>query len=273
MKVSDLLDAVNSFAPFDLCESWDNSGLLVGSSDTEITSVAVCLDAVHEAVIEASENGCNVLLCHHPLIFRAIKRINLDTEQGLAIQEAIKRGVNIIAAHTNWDKAPEGVNFQLAKTLGLSEIMPLDEFGLTGLLSDCMTSGEFIAHVKRVWNLSRLDYYPASPIHRPMLRGRLGGGRTSRTIGNSEISRVSLCGGSGSEFWVAAKKAGSDVYITADMKYHELIDATREGLNILLPEHGEMERVSLSGLANKLSDFGIKVLLLDVKALTLPLRI
>ena len=250
MRVRDLLDAINSFAPFELCEDWDNSGLLVGSYDSEITGVAVCLDAVREAVVNASEQDCNVLLSHHPLIFRAVKRINLDTEQGIAIQEAIRRGVNIIAAHTNWDKAEEGVNFQLAKLLDLRDITPLDEFGLTGVLREGMASREFLEHVKRVWNLSRLDYYGS---------------------GSKKISRVSLCGGSGSEFWKAAK--GSDVYITADMKYHELIDATRDGLSILLPEHGEMERASLPALANKVRDYGIKVLLLDVKALTLPLRI
>lgn len=252
MNIHGLLNAINSFAPFTSCEDWDNSGLQVGSYESEITGVAVCLDAVHEAVIQASDNDCNVLLCHHPLIFRAIKHINLDSEQGMTIQEAIKRGVNIIAAHTNWDKAEEGVNFQLAKSLGLKDIAPIAEFGLTGLLSDSMTSREFIGHVKRVWNLSRLDYYGS---------------------GSQKISRVSLCGGSGSEFWRAAKKCASDVYITADMKYHELIDATRDGLNILLPEHGEMERASLPALANKVRDYGIKVLLLDIKALTLPLRI
>ncbi|MBQ7733693.1 MAG: Nif3-like dinuclear metal center hexameric protein [Synergistaceae bacterium] len=252
MRVRELLDAINSFAPFALCKDWDNSGLLLGSPDTEITGVAVCLDAVHDAVIQAHERGCNVLLSHHPLIFRAIKRINPDNEQGCTIYDAVKRGVSIIAAHTNWDKAPEGVNYQLAKSLDLREITPLDDFGVTGLLSDSMTSREFLEHVKRVWNLSRLDYYEA---------------------GNVKVSRVSLCGGSGSEFWRSAKSSGSDVYITADMKYHELIDATRDGLNVLLPEHGEMERVSLPALANKVSELGIKVILLDVKALTLPLRI
>ena len=254
MKIKELLSVIDSFAPFNLAEDWDNSGLMLGSLESEVRGVAVCLDAVHEAVIKASENNCNVLLCHHPLIFRGIKSINLDSEQGRTIQEAVKRDVNIIAAHTNWDKASEGVNFQLAKSLGLNNIEALDDFGLSGILANSMNSREFLEHVKRVWNLSRLDYYASSH-------------------DSQKISRVSLCGGSGSEFWRAAKKLGSDVYITADMKYHELIDATREGLNILLVEHGEMERVSLPALANKISDNGIKVLLLDIKALTLPYRI
>ena len=251
MKIREFLRVIDSFAPFDLAEDWDNSGLMLGSLESEVKGVAVCLDAVHEAVIKAAESNCNVLLCHHPLIFRGIRSINLDSEQGMTISEAIKRDVNIIAAHTNWDKASEGVNFQLAKTLGLNDIMPLDSFGLSGKLTHSMSPNEFLEHVKRVWNLSRLDYYAAN---------------------HENISRVSLCGGSGSEFWRSAKKLGSDVYITADMKYHDLIDSTRDGLNILLIEHGEMERVSLPALANKVSDCGIKVILLDVKALTMPYR-
>ena len=252
MKIYEFLNVIDTFAPFSLAEDWDNSGLMVGSYDSEVKGVAVCLDAVHEAVIKASENNCNVLLCHHPLIFRALKSINLDSEQGRTINEAVKRDINIIAAHTNWDKADEGVNFQLAKTLGLNDIEPLDSFGISGTLPRSMSPNEFLEHVKSVWNLSRLDYYVSD---------------------NKKIARVSLCGGSGSEFWKSAKKLGSDIYITADMKYHDLIDSTREGLNILLVEHGEMERVSLPALANKISDYGIKVLLLDIKALTVPLRL
>ena len=130
MKIYEFLRVIDSFAPFSLAEDWDNSGLMLGSLDSEVKGAAVCLDAVNEAVIKASENNCNVLLCHHPLIFRGIKSINFDSEQGRTIQEAVKRDVNIIAAHTNWDKASEGVNFQLTKSLGLNDIEPLDDFGL-----------------------------------------------------------------------------------------------------------------------------------------------
>ena len=252
MKIRDLLGVIDSFAPFDLAEDWDNPGLMVGSFDCEVTGVAVCLDAVHEAVIKASDQGCNVLLCHHPLIFRGIKHIDLVSEQGRTIQAAIKHDVNILAAHTNWDRADEGVNFQLAKLLGLRDCESLGSFGIVGTLDSAISAGDFTERVKVSWGLTRLDYYA----------GREG-----------MISRAALCGGSGSEFWRAAKSSGADVYITADMKYHDLIDATREGMNILLADHGEMERASLPALAQKVRDSGIKVLLLDTKALVSPLRI
>ncbi|MBQ6775550.1 MAG: Nif3-like dinuclear metal center hexameric protein [Synergistaceae bacterium] len=253
MKVRDLLNYIDTFAPFALAEEWDNSGLMVGSFDAEVGRVAICLDAVPEAVIKASEDHCEVLLCHHPLIFRALKKINIDTETGRTICEALTRGVNIIAAHTNWDKADEGVNATLSELLGLVETKPLGDFGVIGKLDEAVETEKFLDRVKTSWGLSRLDFYSEA---------------VSR-----KISRVALCGGAGAEFWSAAKLHNADMYITADMKYHELIDATHAGLAIALCEHGEMERASLSKLAEKISACGVEATLLNVKALVQPMRL
>lgn len=252
MKVRDLLNHIDTFAPFSLAEEWDNSGLQVGNYNAEVNKVAVCLDALPEAVINASENNCEVLLCHHPFIFRALKKINIDTDTGRTIYEALTRKINIIAAHTNWDKAEEGVNFTLADLLGLVDIKTLDDFGIIGKISEKISTEKFLERVKNSWELSRLDFYSEKM--------------------PEEISRVALCGGSGAEFWSAAKLHKADIYLTADMKYHELIDATRAGLSIGLCEHGEMERASLSKLAEKISEAGLKTVLLDVKALKRPIR-
>lgn len=253
MKVRDLLNHIDTFAPFALAEEWDNSGLQVGSYDAEVNRAAICLDALPEAVIQAGENGCEVLLCHHPLIFRALKKINIDTDTGRTIYEALTRKINIIAAHTNWDKAEEGVNFTLANLLGLSEVKILGDFGVIGRLSEKISTEKFLVHVKNSWGLSCLDFYSGEM--------------------PEKISRVALCGGSGAEFWSSAKLHRADIYLTADMKYHELIDATRAGLSIGLCEHGEMERASLPKLAEKISLCGIETVLLDVIALTKPLRL
>ena len=224
----------------------------VGSYDAEVSRVGICLDAVPEAVIEAEKQNCEVLLCHHPLIFRAIKKINVDSDPGKTIFEALTRKINIISAHTNWDKAEEGVNMTLAELLGLVDIKPLDDFGLIGKLENKIETEKFLELVKNFWNLSRLDFYSDE---KP-----------------EKISRVALCGGSGAEFWRAAKLHKADIYLTADMKYHELIDATRAGLSIGLCDHGEMERASLSKLAEKISACGLETFIFDVKALIKPVR-
>ncbi|MBQ3446028.1 MAG: Nif3-like dinuclear metal center hexameric protein [Synergistaceae bacterium] len=253
MKISELLRHIDLFSGFSLAEEWDNSGLLLGSPEAECVRVGVSLDAVSESVLAASEEGCNVLVCHHPLIFRAVKRITDETEQGRTILEAVRRGVNIIAAHTNWDKARGGVNDTLAGLLGLREVEPLDAesgLGVVGVIEG-LGLEEFLLRVKSSWGLSHIDAYG----------------------GAERVVRVALCGGSGSEFWGLAKSRGADIYLTADMKYHELIDATREGLTIGLINHGEMERATLPELARKISLCGVETVILDVKALTGPLRI
>ena len=254
-KVKDLLNYIDTFAPFSSAEEWDNSGLMTGSYEAEVKKVAVCLDAVPEAVIKASEKNCEVLLCHHPLIFRPLKKINIDLDLGRTIYEALTRKITIIAAHTNWDKADEGVNFTLANLLGLVDIKILGDFGIIGKTSEKITTEKFLEHVKNSWELSRLDFYSENMPKMP-----------------EKISKVALCGGSGADFWSAAKLHKADIYLTADMKYHELIDATRAGLSIALCEHGEMERASLPKLAEKISSFGFETELLDVKALNKPLR-
>ena len=251
MNVRELLEHIETFAPFTLAEEWDNPGLLVGSKNAEVKKIAAALDAVSEAVTVSADEGCNVLVCHHPLIFRPVSRVTDDTEQGRTIIEAIRRNVNIIALHTNWDNAEGGVNDTLASLLGLNDAERMDSFGVIGKLSVPMYRPAFAEHVKASWGLSHLDLY----------------GQPAR------ISRVALCGGAGAEFWREAKRRGADVYITADMKYHELSDAVNEGLSVALACHGEMERASLPALAEKLSQCGTETKIIDVKALPLPLRI
>ena len=253
MKISDLLRHIDTFAPFSLAEEWDNSGLLIGSPNNDITKIAVCLDAVTNAVIEADNLGCNVLVTHHPLIFRPVKKITDTDEQGRTIFEAVRRNVSIIAAHTNWDKAFGGVNDILAALLGMSSVENLDEFDVTGTLNERMTLPKFAQHVKTSWGLSNIDIFTLNE--------------------DAEIQTVSLCGGSGAEFWRSAKLRGSDVYVTADMKYHEISDAVNEGMTIALVNHGEMERASIPQLAEKIKACGIETVIIDVKALPSILRI
>ena len=239
MKICDLLQEINNFASFDLCAEWDNSGLIIGDYDSEVKKIAVTLDAVPEAVIKASELNCNLLITHHPLIFRGLKQINYNNWLGLAIKEAIKREINIIALHTNFDRAESGVNSILAKKINLEDCENLSDYGIKGNLREKMSLKKFLEFVKNSWNLTQIDYYFEN---------------------EREIKRVALCGGSGSEFWEFARDC--DIYITCDMKYHELIDAVRGGLVMALCNHGEMERASLQELSKKFN-----AVLLDIKAL------
>ena len=244
---------INKFAPFDLAEEWDNCGLLIGDYDAEVTKIGVCLDATYRAVVDADLMECDVLVSHHPLIFKPIKSIIHEEGAGATIMEAIRHDINIIALHTNWDLALGGVNDSLAKLLGLQHICVLDEdsgFGSCGVLKTPMKLNDFLEHVKSAWKLSHIDYYHYTT--------------------KNEISRVALCGGSGAKFWKYASEWGADIYLTADMKYHELIDAHKELLAIGLVDHGEMERASLPSLAKKLSACKVETVIVYDETAPLP---
>ena len=265
MDIAKLLERIDKFAPFDLVEDWDNSGLIVGTLEDEVRKIGVCLDATYDAVVAADLQECNVIVCHHPLIFKPIKSIIHEHKNGDIIMEAIRHDINIIALHTNWDLALGGVNDTLASLLGLQNVKVLDSdsgFGAFGVLKKPMPTRDFLEHVKISWQLTHLDHYTYTE--------------------NMEISRVALCGGAGSAFWKFASDFGANVYITADMKYHELIDARNALLPVCLVDHGEMERASLPALAKKFSDLKIKTIILDdkkvsapfdTKALHLPIRL
>ena len=121
MRTKEIVQYIDSFAPFSTAMPYDNCGLLIGSGETEPTGAVVSLDATLEALQYALENRCNLVVTHHPIIFNALKRI--DTQS--AVYQYIRYGVSVISAHTNLDMVKGGLNDALAKRLGLT--------GVTGL--------------------------------------------------------------------------------------------------------------------------------------------
>ena len=256
MNVMELISHIAKFVPFALSKDWDNNGLIIGDYDAEVTKIGVCLDPTYEAVVAADLMDCNVLVSHHPLIFKPIKSIIHEEGAGATIMEAIRHDMNIIALHTCWDLASGGVNDSLAELLGLKNICVLDEdsgFGSCGVLKKPMKVHDFLEHVKTAWKLSHIDYYHY----------------TTR----NDISRVALCGGSGAKFWTYASEWDADIYLTADMKYHELIDASHELLAVGLVDHGEMERASLPSLAKKLAACKVETVIVNDETAPLPFGI
>lgn len=124
LKCQVIIDAMEKIAPKRLAESWDNPGLLVGSGSREVSKVYVCLDVTEETAERAIANGCELIVAHHPLIFRAIKNLRADLPQGRLIEKLIRAGVSVYAAHTNLDIATGGVNDVLAEKIGLKNVAP-----------------------------------------------------------------------------------------------------------------------------------------------------
>ena len=231
MKVKDITAALEAFAPLGVQEDWDNSGLCIGSPEDEVCGVLVGFDCTPQLIDEAVEKGCNMVVTHHPLIFKGVRQIWGGDPVGDAIIRAIRAGVAVYAAHTTADKVPGGVSFAMADRLGLQDVSILEDEGGTGLGTVGMwpspkTGTEALAFVKERFGLTFI--------------------RSSRPV--ERIRRVALCGGSGGSEIAAARSSGADLYISADISYHNFF--TPEGFMIMDIGHFESE-VDIVGILFK----------------------
>ena len=224
MKVKEITQVIEAFAPLSIQEGWDNSGLCVGSPDDEVTSILIGLDCTEKLIDEAIECGADMIVTHHPLIFSGLKKISPEDTVGAAVIKAIRAGICIYAAHTNADKVIAGVSGAMAAKLGLSDIKILDEdgegtgLGVIGNLPSPISSEQAIALVKDRFSLKMIK--TSAPLNKP-------------------ISRIAMCGGSGSSLIRNAMNAGADLYISGDISYHNFF--TPENFMLMDIGHYESE--------------------------------
>ena len=239
VKCQDVMQAMERIAPRRLAEEWDNPGLLVGSPHDEVRKILVALDVREETVERAIEDGCDLIVAHHPLIFRALKALRTDDATGCKIARLIKADIAVFAAHTNLDSAAGGVNDVLAERLELHDVAPLVEgaadsepgLGRIGSLRAEFSLEDFAALVKEKLGLSSMRVACA---------------------GERKISRVALCGGSGAEFVGRAAAKGADAYVTGDVKYHDAERAIGLGIHVLDAGHFATEQPIVARLAERL---------------------
>ena len=240
MKVKEVARIIEEFAPLDTAAEWDNTGLCIGDPEAEVTGVMVGFDCTAELIAEAVSRGANMVVTHHPLIFRGVKRITPGSFLGSAITLAIKHDIAVYAAHTNADKADCGVNTLMAGRLGLTgcEILSADGFGLVGNLPSPMGSGQFIEFVKRQFSLKML--------------------RCSKPV-EGQVGRVAICSGSGGSLLEDALASGAHAYICGDLSYHQFF--TEPGFMVIDIGHFESEidivAKLISVLEEKISTFAV----------------
>ena len=225
MKVGDITAVLEAFAPLRIQESWDNSGLIIGSPDDEVHGVLVGFDCTPALIEEAVEKGCDMVVTHHPLIFKGIRRIDSKDPVGAAIMQAIRKGVAVYAAHTTADKVIAGVSGAMARRLQLKNvtIMVPEEDGTIGLgcmgdLPRPMTGTEALRYVQERFGLKVIK--SSKPLEKP-------------------VTKVALLGGSGQGEIPQAQAKGAQLYITADISYHNFF--TPEGFMVMDVGHFESE--------------------------------
>ncbi len=216
MTVNDIARAIEAIAPLQLQEDYDNAGIQCGDPDREVGRILVALDVTEDTVAEARQLGAGIIVSHHPLIFRPLRKITPRDYVSRTVMAAIRADISLYAAHTNLDNAAGGVNYRMAEVLGLKKLSPLEALpdertagmspeqakgcgsGLMGELEEPLGEKAFIDLVKEKF-------------HCPVVKHNVTG---------HPVRRVALCGGAGGSFISAALRRKADAFLTGEVGYH-----------------------------------------------------
>lgn len=241
MKAYEIFDIVESQFPLHLCLDFDNSGFLIGNNKIDVNKILVCITLNPKILKNAIEKKVDLIISHHPILFKEIKKITHDQVLEKMICDIIKNKICVYACHTNCDIALGGLNDAICNKLGiiLNKNQPIiyeNFIGRIGTLEQEMTFSNFTKLVAR-----ELD----SKIIR-------------KVTSNKENSKnIAVCTGSGAYYINEVKKLGADTYVTSDIKYHDAILAKEIGLNLIDAGHFETEKI-FNEIINKLLHDKIK---------------
>lgn len=225
MILQNIINALEEFAPLAYQESYDNSGLLTGHFNQEITAALLTIDVTPEVIDEAIAIGANCIISHHPLIFSGLKHVRGENYVERCVIKAIQNNIAIYAAHTNFDSVFEGVNHKIAQKLHIQQLQILQPSehtsnvgsGMIGNLEKPVSINDFLENLKQTFNCKVLKTSP---------------------LCKETISRVAFCGGSGSFLIQEAKKQKADIFLSADIKYHDFFSAENQ---IIIVDLGHYE--------------------------------
>lgn len=260
MYVSDITEKLEQLAPIKAACDWDNPGLLVGRSSREVQRVFVALDASTSVVEEAIDAGCDLIVTHHPVIFRGIKAINDQSALGMKLLDLIQNDVAVISMHTNFDSCPGGMADLVCSMLGLRKTGMLEAtgycpeghengapdglrlqpvphgegidpnaygIGFTAELPEMLTAEELAARVKECFQLPFVQYYDAG----------------------APIRTLACCPGSGRGELKEVMGLHVDAFLSGDMGHHEGLDLCEEGISLLDAGHYGLEHVFVHYMA------------------------
>ena len=233
ITVGQIYDLIDSFAPFSGQQSYDNSGLCVGSRNASVSRVMTVLDITRDAVLEAEKLGCELIISHHPVIFKGLK--TLDPDEPAVMLAA--RGIAAICAHTSFDSAKGGMNDLLAQRLGLEVLEPL-----------CFEEGKPMGYV------CELPFECSVSHLASVCKRKLGCEYVRMTKASGSVKRVGVCSGSGGSLISAAINSGCDALITGDCKHSAFIEAVNKGFCLIDAGHYETENIFHEFMAGKLTE-------------------
>jgi dinuclear metal center YbgI/SA1388 family protein len=238
--VGDLIEILETIAPAALAEDWDNSGLQVGARNWPVKKIWVALDPQPEVVFSACRENADLLVTHHPLIFRPLRRIDAATPVGRTVAAALSHRLAVVAVHTNLDIVPGGLNDLLAARIGLENVSSLDApaeqrpgLGRIGDLPFSVSLSDLVRQIKERMGLS-----------------------TVRMAGDPAlaVSRVAVCTGSGSSLMSTFFASDAQAFVSGDLRYHDARDSENAGRGLVDIGHFGSEHLMVGALAERLRE-------------------
>lgn len=240
MLLKDIINIIESVAPLSFQETWDNSGLQIGDKEASVSSVLLCTDVTDSIVDEAIEKGSQLIISHHPLLFHGLKTIQGATFQERAVIRCIQHGIAIYSSHTPMDCYLHGVSGRMAEKMGIYSYRILHPtqgedvgFGVLGRLPEEMAFGDLLKRVKDVFHVPAIRYIPPKDGEDAMVR------------------TIAMCGGAAAEFAEDAIEQGAEVYISADWKHHQFLQAAGQ-IGVMDIGHFECEQFTKEVIAELL---------------------
>ncbi len=241
LTVADWVHHLEAFAPPTLAASWDNVGLLLGERKSVCECVMTCLTITPEVVAETVAETVQLIVSHHPILFKGAKSLADTTPEGRLLLPLLRAGTAVYSPHTAFDNCPGGINDGLATRFGLLNVRPLRPIqadlagtggeGRIGVLATPLSLQEFAARVKRVCQAPAVQF-----------------------VGDSTkpVRMVALACGAAGVYLPDAIRANADVFVTGEARFHDLLAAEAAGISLVLPGHYATERPGIEELAVRL---------------------
>lgn len=238
-----VLNALQTIAPLEFAESWDNVGLLIGNRSRNISRVMTCLTLSATTLQEAIESNIELIVCHHPIPFKPLSKITDDTTTGKLLIGAIEAGIAVYSPHTAWDNAATGINQQLATILQLEAIQPLQAF------AQGVSSNENLG----VGRYGRLCVPSTIESVFDRIRTAIPSAQIRHTHAAKHVlSKIGIVCGSGGSMLSLVARRGCDSMLTGEATYHQCLEAESLGIAMLMIGHHASESFAMTNLASQL---------------------
>lgn len=231
-SVKEIYDYLDSRAPFSLQMDFDNSGFLVGHGDAIVNKIMVALDITQEVVAEAIKAQCQLIVTHHPIIFRPARSITDRDPTGRCLLALTENHIAAICAHTNLDVVEGGVNDALAQKLKLAQVEFLHQDGI-----DPQGRPYGVGRVGIVNGFNSAKEFAS------FIQNQLGADGIRLEDAGRAVQKIAIGGGACGEYMKEAFEKGCDTFVTADVKYNTFLDARALGINLIDAGHFSTENV------------------------------